>query len=214
MTSTLIEHVGQRIKEFRTAYGERGISQEALASKIGVATNTISRWETATVKPTIEDLEKLARFFGKSIEEFFHRSEVGPNLRQSRAAYFNDECGVSVMLARGLPDEPTIFSMAHELKHHLVDKNLMVTLCGPTDNPRIADDRNAIEIGAEVFAAEFIYPEADFVRDFEKIGGPCNPKALVKLKEATSTSLSYQAMVKRSLRLGLLHYTDELRFAW
>ncbi len=73
MTSTLIEHVGQRIKEFRTAYGERGISQEALASKMGVATNTISRWETATVKPTIEDLEKLARFFGKSIEEFFPR---------------------------------------------------------------------------------------------------------------------------------------------
>jgi len=144
--------------------------------------------------------------------EGIERIDFWPNLRQIRAAYFNDECGVSVMLARGLPDEPTIFSMAHELKHHLVDKNLMVTLCGPTDNPRIADDRNVIEIGAEVFAAEFIYPEADFVRDFEKIGGPCNPKALVKLKEATSTSLSYQAMVKRSLRLGLLHYTDELRF--
>jgi Zn-dependent peptidase ImmA (M78 family) len=135
-----------------------------------------------------------------------------PNLRQIRAAYFNDECGVSVMLARGLPDAPTIFSMAHELKHHLVDKDLMISLCAPIDNARIADDRNAIEIGAEVFAAEFIYPEADFVRDFEKIGGPCNPKALVRLKEATSTSLSYQAMVKRSLRLGLLHYTDLFRF--
>jgi len=51
MTSSLIERVGQRIKEFRTAYGERGISQEALATKMGVATNTISRWETATVRP-------------------------------------------------------------------------------------------------------------------------------------------------------------------
>ncbi len=57
MTSPLIERVGQRIKEFRTAYGERGISQEALATKMGVATNTISRWETATVRPSIEDLE-------------------------------------------------------------------------------------------------------------------------------------------------------------
>jgi hypothetical protein len=112
----------------------------------------------------------------------------------------------------GLPDEPTIFSMAHELKHHVVDRDLMVTLCGPTDNAVIADDRNAIKIGAEVFAAEFIHPEADFVRDLEKIGSPCDPKALVRLKEAASTSLSYQAMVKRSLRLGLLHYTDELRF--
>src|SRR2546428_10145785 len=86
MTSTLIEHVGQRIKEFRTAYGERGISQEAVASKMGVATNAISRWETATVKPTIEDLEKLARFFGKSIEEFFPPNEVGTRQGQRMEA--------------------------------------------------------------------------------------------------------------------------------
>src|SRR6266571_3992202 len=50
------------------------------------------------------------------------------------------------------------------LKHILVDKDLMLTLCGPAYNAPIADDRKAIEIGAEVFAAEFIYPEADFVR--------------------------------------------------
>jgi transcriptional regulator with XRE-family HTH domain len=43
---------------------------------LGVATNTISRWETATYRPTIEDLEKLARFFGKSILEFFPRENV------------------------------------------------------------------------------------------------------------------------------------------
>jgi Zn-dependent peptidase ImmA (M78 family) len=144
--------------------------------------------------------------------EGIERIDFWPNLRHIRAAYFNDECGVSVMLAKGLPDEPTIFSMAHELKHHLVDRDLMVTLCEPADNAIIADDRNAIEIGAEVFAAEFIHPEADFVRDLEKIGSPSDPKALVRLKEATSTSLSYQAMVKRSLRLGLLHSTDEVRF--
>src|SRR5580700_2382248 len=144
--------------------------------------------------------------------EGIERIDFWPNLRQIRAAYFNDECGVSVMLAKGLPDEPTIFSMAHELKHHLVDRDLMVTLCEPADNAIIADDRNAIEIGAEVFAAEFIHPEADFVRDLEKIDSPSDPKALVRLKEATSTSLSYQAMVKRSLRLGLLHSTDEVRF--
>ena len=65
--------------------------------------------------------------------EGIERIDFWPNLKHIRAAYFNDECGVSVMLARGLPDEPTIFSMAHELKHHLVDKDLMVTLCGPAD---------------------------------------------------------------------------------
>jgi transcriptional regulator with XRE-family HTH domain len=74
---TLIKHVGQRIREFRTSYGGgNGISQDALAEALGVASNTISRWETATYRPTIEDLEKLSRFFGKSILDFFPGEDV------------------------------------------------------------------------------------------------------------------------------------------
>jgi transcriptional regulator with XRE-family HTH domain len=33
--------------------------------------NTISRWETATYKPGVGDLDRLARFFGVSITTFF-----------------------------------------------------------------------------------------------------------------------------------------------
>ena len=74
---TLMEYVGRRIRDFRTSYGGgNGISQDALAKALGVATNTISRWETAVYRPTIEDLEKLARFFGKSIMEFFPKEDV------------------------------------------------------------------------------------------------------------------------------------------
>jgi transcriptional regulator with XRE-family HTH domain len=77
MTSQLIEHVAKRIREFRTSYGGgTGISQEALAEALGVASNTISRWETATYRPTIEDLERLARFFGKSILDFFPPEDI------------------------------------------------------------------------------------------------------------------------------------------
>lgn len=74
---TLIEHVGQQIREFRTSYGGgTGISQDALAKALGVASNTVSRWETGTYRPTIEDLERLARFFGKSILDFFPKEDV------------------------------------------------------------------------------------------------------------------------------------------
>ena len=74
---TLTEHVGQRIREFRTGYGGgAGISQQALAAGLKVASNTVSRWETGTYRPTIDDLEKLARFFGKSIMDFFPKEEV------------------------------------------------------------------------------------------------------------------------------------------
>lgn len=70
----LLEYVGQRIRDLRTTYGGReGISQEALAKALDVVPNTISRWETATYRPSLDDLDKLARFFGVSILDFFPR---------------------------------------------------------------------------------------------------------------------------------------------
>src|SRR5437762_13437141 len=89
--------------------------------------------------------------------EGIERIDFWPNLKHIRAAYFNDECGVSEMLARGLPDEPTIFSMAHDLTHHFVDKDQMVRLCAPADHPPITDDRNAMELGTAVFDAALRY---------------------------------------------------------
>jgi transcriptional regulator with XRE-family HTH domain len=57
-------------------YGGQGISQEALASELKVATNTISRWETGTYEPALQDLERLSRFFGTSIVLFFPQVEA------------------------------------------------------------------------------------------------------------------------------------------
>ncbi len=69
---TLIEHVAKRIRELRLEQANgAGLSQERLAAALNVATNTISRWETGTYRPSIEDLENLARFFGISVMEFF-----------------------------------------------------------------------------------------------------------------------------------------------
>jgi transcriptional regulator with XRE-family HTH domain len=76
----LFEYVGHQIRDLRLNYGGgQGLSQEALARALGVAANTISRWETATYKPTLEDLDKLARFFGVSILTFFPPEETPVN---------------------------------------------------------------------------------------------------------------------------------------
>lgn len=70
-------YIGKRIRELRTGYaGGKGLSQEALAKSMDVTANTISRWETATYRPTIEDLERLARFFSVSILDFFPREDA------------------------------------------------------------------------------------------------------------------------------------------
>jgi hypothetical protein len=62
-----------------------------------------------------------------------------------------------------------------------------------------------IEIGAEVFAAEFIYPEAQFGADLQARGvalGGCTAEIIVRLKRDTRTTLSYAGLVKRAEFLG------------
>lgn len=72
----LYKHIGQQIRKLRLAYPKGALSQEALANSLKIAANTVSRWETGTYKPTPEDLDQLARFFGVSITVFF------PDLKQ------------------------------------------------------------------------------------------------------------------------------------
>jgi transcriptional regulator with XRE-family HTH domain len=69
------EQIGKKIKELRLNYPGGTLSQEALASQLKVASNTVSRWETGTYKPTAEDLDQLARFFKVSITAFFPSSQ-------------------------------------------------------------------------------------------------------------------------------------------
>ena len=116
-------------------------------------------------------------------------------LRSLRGAFFNDEYGVTIMVNRFLPDAPAIFTMGHELKHFLVDRDHKNLWCGD-DN---LNDK--IEIGAEVFASELMFPEKDFEDFLLKMGvkkGECTDEDLVRLKHATQTTLSYAGLVKKA----------------
>ena len=116
-----------------------------------------------------------------------------------RGAYFNDEHGVSVLINKKLPDAPFIFTMAHELKHHLKDQDREVVICD------LSFQNDAIEIGAEIFAAELIFPENDFIDWMEKLGidyGECSAEDVVRLKRDSETTMSYAGLVKRVYFLG------------
>ena len=71
----IYEQIGNQIRELRTTLRGEGISQEELAQAVKTTANTISRWETATYKPSISDLEALAQFFGVSISVFFPQAQ-------------------------------------------------------------------------------------------------------------------------------------------
>ncbi|MGD0164895.1 MAG: helix-turn-helix transcriptional regulator [Candidatus Sulfotelmatobacter sp.] len=92
--SEIYRIVGEKIRDLRTHHRGKGISQEQLARELktlGVNTtaNTISRWETAMYKPSVEDLEKLARFFGVPISVFFPQIEPSEQVRALLSATGN-----------------------------------------------------------------------------------------------------------------------------
>ncbi len=57
MIEVNIKELGERIRELRT---ECGLSQKQLADKIGVATNTVSQYESGKSKTSIDVLANLA----------------------------------------------------------------------------------------------------------------------------------------------------------
>ncbi len=77
------EYVARRIRELRIAYGKKGLSQEDLAQMVGVSTNTISRWETGTYEPTLNDLELLTRKLGAQILDLFPKIDQGTSKSQT-----------------------------------------------------------------------------------------------------------------------------------
>jgi|SRR5271155_5557885 transcriptional regulator with XRE-family HTH domain len=77
----IYKQIGDKIRDLRNVHNGKGISQDALAEEIGTTPNTISRWETAVYKPSVQDLEKLARFFGVNISVFFPNIEPGERIQ-------------------------------------------------------------------------------------------------------------------------------------
>jgi transcriptional regulator with XRE-family HTH domain len=69
----LYKRLGQRIRQLRTV---QTVSQEALAEKLETTANTVSRWETATYKPSVENLYSLAKCFRISVADLFDFTDV------------------------------------------------------------------------------------------------------------------------------------------
>lgn len=129
------------------------------------------------------------------------RIDLRPGFKNLRGAYFCDEHGASVVMAKGLPPDPAVFTMCHELKHHLRDRTTRDFQCSFSYT-----STDSIEIGAEIFAAELIFPEEEFLQLLSAAGvttGGCTSEHLVHLKHQTRTTLSYQGLAKRAEFNGL-----------
>jgi IrrE N-terminal-like domain len=139
------------------------------------------------------DLMKIYARHGITVDEWPYR------FRHLRGAFINDHLGATVMLVKGLPQDPMVFTMAHELKHFFRDRDLGISYCDQSNLNK------SLEIGAEIFAAELLFPDQDFVAHMKMLGisrYQCLPKTLVRLKRKTGTTLSYAGLAIKAERLG------------
>ena len=139
------------------------------------------------------DLRRIYTKYGITVDEWPYR------FRHLRGAFINDHLGTTVMLSKGLPRDPMVFTMAHELKHFFRDRDLGISYCD------VSNLNKSLEIGAEIFAAELLFPDRDFVAHMTKMGirrDQCLPKTLVRLKHQTGTTLSYAGLAIKAERLG------------
>jgi Zn-dependent peptidase ImmA (M78 family) len=145
----------------------------------------------------VSDLKQIYRKEGIDKVDYWDKFK-GTRLK---GAYFNDEYGKTVVINKKIIKqiEPKVFTMAHELKHHLLDKVVGVSFCND-DN-----EKDAIEKAADAFASELIYPTQLFTQHMSERNieaGKCTTSDIVKLKHETKTTLSHTALALKASRLS------------
>ncbi|MGE8723339.1 ImmA/IrrE family metallo-endopeptidase [Leptospira terpstrae] len=124
----------------------------------------------------------------------------GKTYKKIRGGYeIHPQLGPIVYIRDNLPPDPLVFTLSHELKHHLHDQNINEIYCSTSN------EKNEIEIAAEIFAAELIYPEELFLENLAiicPVKRNFEPADLVKLKIASKTTLSYSGLCKRLVFYG------------
>lgn len=121
-------------------------------------------------------------------------------LKKVRGAYFpNDGQPCVLVNGRIKPKEPKLFILSHELKHHYVDSS-SITRGGIYCDEESWSNSTQSEVGAQVFAAEFIYPEDEMKSLLGKMGiglGNCHKEDVIYLKQACPAIVSYSFLTRR-----------------
>jgi transcriptional regulator with XRE-family HTH domain len=88
----LPDEIAQRLRARREL---KNISQQELAQRLGVAPNTVSRWETGTYKPRLDDLERIAEVLELGVRDLIPQNPTDDHPALERL----------ISLAKGLSDD-------------------------------------------------------------------------------------------------------------
>ena len=112
-----MNYIGSRLKYLRK---QDNITQQALATALGIAKSTVSMYESGKREPDFETLEKLADFFNVSMTTFFPSGEV--------PSYVNGDPELTVYLEelRTRPEMRMLFSVAKGATKEDVEKAVAI----------------------------------------------------------------------------------------
>lgn len=106
--------IADRLVKLRKA---SGLSQEALAERLGISRQAVSKWERAEASPDTDNLIMLARLYGISLDDMLRTDgEVAPSaddVRQAEAEQRPDERGASEESTEDCGDTPSGKSATH-----------------------------------------------------------------------------------------------------
>ena len=107
MDNMKVKVIGERIKAERTREG-CSVTLDALAEKIGVTRQTISKWEKGEGSgPTVWDLIRLCEFFGCDygylIGDYECRTRIATDIREETG--LSELAVTNLLIAAGGPDE-------------------------------------------------------------------------------------------------------------
>ena len=119
--------IGTKIKQLRY---KSGLTQEQLATKLGISAQSISKWETAVTMPDISLLPTLAGEFGVTIDELFDLTAAQKLQRIERRIDLEEELPsdifkeYEIFLKNELEengDKTKILSLLAHLYHHRME---------------------------------------------------------------------------------------------
>lgn len=150
-----------------------------------------------------------ANFGLKQVREIYKAEGIRIDYRplgKIKALYMCDDDHYSVGVRRDLPNEPKIFALIHELKHHYCDQEILKSgriHCGDFNM------NDPIEIGAEKFAAEFIYPIREFAHDVSLLNiQEWSETDIINFKRNCKAKVSYAYICRRLTELRLIGFNQ------
>ena len=82
-----------------------GLSQEALAERLGVSRQAVSKWETGAAEPDLSKLRQLAAAFDVTADWLLSNDDVHPNAGTASAGRFTPGDASSAATGRFTPDD-------------------------------------------------------------------------------------------------------------